>query len=352
MKSVGKKAGSARSPPTEQVPSSTPSASDLLAASSPSTPPYSPAAAAALAAIPPSSTADDVAVAPARVLAASDKAEPDCEFCGKRATKACTNCLNTHYCCKECQVQDWPKHKKPCKEVATLKKEERVRQEALLMRVFAEDGEEEEEEEEARKAKYTTDVWNPPCAACGKASVETCKNCMATHYCSKACQREHWPVHKLPCKNSPIYKKNQELAALKKKLVENEQALGVDHEETLRTVNDIGFLLGEQGKLEEAETYHRRALEGNERTLGRDHPETLTSVNNLGLLLQAQPRRAIPSPRSRGMRADYGARSSRHARVGQQPGRAAALSGQAQPRRAIPPPRSRGIRADYGARSP
>ena len=38
-------------------------------------------------------------------------AEHDCEVCGKRDTKACTNCTITYYCCKECQVEDCPKHK-------------------------------------------------------------------------------------------------------------------------------------------------------------------------------------------------------------------------------------------------
>jgi hypothetical protein len=38
-----------------------------------------------------------------------------------------------------------------------------------------------------------------------------------THYCSKPCQFKHWPVHKIPCKESPTYKTKQELAALNKR---------------------------------------------------------------------------------------------------------------------------------------
>ena len=139
-------------------------------------------------------------------------------------------------------------------------------------------------------------VTNPPCAFCGMSSFETCTNCMATHYCNRACQVKHWPVHKIPCKESPIYKANQELAALKKELAEQEQELGVDHEETLDTVHEIGFLLKEQGKLKEAEVFWRRALEGYERTLGRDHPHTLISVGNLGSLLKAQGKLSLAEP--------------------------------------------------------
>ena len=116
-------------------------------------------------------------------------------------------------------------------------------------------------------------------------SFETCKYCIATHFCSRACQVKHWPLHKLPCKESPIYKASQELAATKKKLAEQEQALGMDHEETLRTEATIGIHLRRQGRLKDAEVLYRRALEGRERNLGRDHPDTFVVVNDLGVLL-------------------------------------------------------------------
>ena len=94
------------------------------------------------------------------------------------------------------------------------------------------------------------------------------------------------------------YNKNHELAAMKKGLMEQEEALGPDNKETLRTVNGIGlFLQVVEGKLKEAETYFRRSLEGHERTLGReDHQATLTAVNNLGHLLQAQGKLSLAEP--------------------------------------------------------
>ena len=61
-----------------------------------------------------------------------------------------------------------------------------------------------------------------------------------------------------------------------------------DHPDTLASVSNLGTLLQGQGKLKEAETFYRRALECCEQTLGRDHLNTLTAVSNLGGLLQGQ----------------------------------------------------------------
>lgn len=39
-----------------------------------------------------------------------------CNTCNKRGKmKKCTQCKSTYYCSKECQIQDWKKHKKRCK---------------------------------------------------------------------------------------------------------------------------------------------------------------------------------------------------------------------------------------------
>ena len=67
----------------------------------------------------------------------------------------------------------------------------------------------------------------------------------------------------------------------------HERTLGRDHPFTLTAVNNVGSLLYGRGKLVLAEPYYRRALEGRERTLGRDHQNTLNSANNLRVLLKA-----------------------------------------------------------------
>ena len=153
--------------------------------------------------------------------------------------------------------------------------------------------------------------------------MSTCSGCGSTHYCSRACQLKHWPQHKIPCKASPICTSNQELAALKKSLAEQEETLGVDHPETLHTVAEVGTHLFKQGKLKEAEVFMRRGIEWCEWALGPDHPGTLTSVSNLGKLLQEQGKLDLAEPFLRR------ALSPRHAHGGRQHGRAAAKYGQA-----------------------
>ena len=71
-------------------------------------------------------------------------------------------------------------------------------------------------------------------------------------------------------------------------LVMREEKYGIENEETLDTVNNLGILLSKQGKLDEAYVMYRRALDGKEKALGADHADTLMTVNNLGFLLKDQ----------------------------------------------------------------
>ncbi|KAH9211165.1 kinesin light chain [Leptodontidium sp. 2 PMI_412] len=62
------------------------------------------------------------------------------------------------------------------------------------------------------------------------------------------------------------------------------KALGLNHTSTLATVNNLGVLYKNQGKLVEAEQMYQRALQGYEKALGPEHTSTLRTVNNLGVL--------------------------------------------------------------------
>jgi tetratricopeptide (TPR) repeat protein len=67
-----------------------------------------------------------------------------------------------------------------------------------------------------------------------------------------------------------------------------EKALGPDHPDTARSLNNLGYLLQAMGNLAEARPYYERALAIREKALGPDHPDTALSLNNLGYLLQAE----------------------------------------------------------------
>jgi len=72
-------------------------------------------------------------------------------------------------------------------------------------------------------------------------------------------------------------------------LVGKEKALGPDHRSTLDTVNNLGILYQDQGKLAEAERMFVRALAGSERALGRTFCwDSLTSMGYLAALLSSQ----------------------------------------------------------------
>jgi tetratricopeptide (TPR) repeat protein len=63
---------------------------------------------------------------------------------------------------------------------------------------------------------------------------------------------------------------------------------GTEHTSTLSTVNNLGNLYRDQGKMDKAERMYRRALQGYEKAWGPEHTLTLSTVNNLGLLYRDQ----------------------------------------------------------------
>ena len=62
-----------------------------------------------------------------------------------------------------------------------------------------------------------------------------------------------------------------------------EKVLGVEHPDTLMSMNNLAMVLQAQGKYEAAEEMHRQTLELREKVLGPEHPDTLTSMNNLAV---------------------------------------------------------------------
>ena len=80
-------------------------------------------------------------------------------------------------------------------------------------------------------------------------------------------------------------KLNEAEPLLRRALEARERVSGVDHSETLISVNNLGGLLQAQGKLEEAVVLYRRGLAGFERVLGVGNRNTVNTRGNLGILL-------------------------------------------------------------------
>jgi Flp pilus assembly protein TadD len=64
--------------------------------------------------------------------------------------------------------------------------------------------------------------------------------------------------------------------------------LGNEDASTLSSMNQVGLVLDDQGKYEEAEAMHRQTLVLRKKILSKEYPNILTSINNLVLVLDSQ----------------------------------------------------------------
>ncbi len=57
-------------------------------------------------------------------------------------------------------------------------------------------------EEHMRRLATVDDVLMPPCDGCGRQARHSrrCGGCRAARYCSRECQRAHWPLHRESCR--------------------------------------------------------------------------------------------------------------------------------------------------------
>jgi hypothetical protein len=66
--------------------------------------------------------------------------------------------------------------------------------------------------------------------------------------------------------------------------------LGLEHPDTLTSMNNLAGVLGSQGKYEDTETMDRKTLARREKALGLERPDMLMSVYYLAYLLAKQYR--------------------------------------------------------------
>jgi class 3 adenylate cyclase/tetratricopeptide (TPR) repeat protein len=76
----------------------------------------------------------------------------------------------------------------------------------------------------------------------------------------------------------------------KRGLAIQERALGSDHPDVARSLNNLGIVYWQQGRYSEAESVHLRELGIEETALGPGHPELARSLNNLANVYRDQAR--------------------------------------------------------------
>ena len=96
-----------------------------------------------------------------------------------------------------------------------------------------------------------------------------------------------------------LYREGKYLEATplaERNLVNSEQALGPDHPDVGRSLNNLASLYRARGRYAEAEPLYRRALAINLKALGADHPDVAISLQNMAALYRAQGRYAEAEP--------------------------------------------------------
>ena len=81
----------------------------------------------------------------------------------------------------------------------------------------------------------------------------------------------------------------------KRALAIREKALGPDHPDVARSLNNLAELYENQGRYAEAEPLYKRALAIREKALGPDHPDVATVAEQSGWAL-SRSRAATPRP--------------------------------------------------------
>ncbi len=83
---------------------------------------------------------------------------------------------------------------------------------------------------------------------------------------------------------------NEAEVSLTQVMEARKRVLGVEHRNTLNSMNNLALTYNEQGRWKEAEELNMQDFEARKRVLGVEHPDTLTSMNNLALTYWKQGR--------------------------------------------------------------
>jgi CHAT domain-containing protein/tetratricopeptide (TPR) repeat protein len=99
-----------------------------------------------------------------------------------------------------------------------------------------------------------------------------------------------------PAELSTPERANAELQDAEARVAAVEDLLGLDHPDTIVSVDALASLLSARGDYARARELHERAVEAGERVLGPGHPETAAYISNLAALLRDQGDHARARP--------------------------------------------------------
>ena len=146
-----------------------------------------------------------------------------------------------------------------------------------------------ENQDSEKKLMFVTSIW-PDVDACLKNMAKYLQNGTKLNLKSWACFR----VIRDFLQEQGMFKQGIILGRTMKD--EFEKYHGIDHPDTLSSINDLALLYSNQGKYAEAEPLYKEALAGRQKALGQEHPDTLSSINDLALLYYVQGKYSEAEP--------------------------------------------------------
>jgi hypothetical protein len=125
------------------------------------------------------------------------KGRKHCVVCSAQCSKMkkCSACYTADYCSKECQNIHWPVHQASCKAFRPVVPCKVSWHESRVRACWA------KRTDTPYKAIDNRTEDPMICVSCGfsKHTMNFCQGCQVAYYCSKACQKKDWPVHKARC---------------------------------------------------------------------------------------------------------------------------------------------------------
>jgi len=124
-------------------------------------------------------------------------------------------------------------------------------------------------EQGAELVAHTLTVWN--------IAIHTAGDQLTSDQLTPCAQRANWAVHHL----TVTADLSRAVHTGVQVLTDSERVLGPDHPDTLTSRNNLAYVYGSAGQLDQAIALYQATLTDCERVLGPDHPTTSTVRNNL-----------------------------------------------------------------------